>query len=61
MIGLEKTKAAQGEVSQSARAMEMADMLRLWSVTIGEEADKNQRRWGTICYVSGLFPFIYCL
>lgn len=52
MIGLEKTKAAHGEVSQSARVMEVSVMHRLYDVTIGASANKNQVRQGALCYVS---------
>ena len=52
MIGLEKTKAKAGEVSQSARALSLEDMHRLYKICFDPNATDAQKRWGAIRYVS---------
>jgi hypothetical protein len=52
MIGLEKTKAKAGEVSQSARALSLEDMHRLYKICFDPSATDVQKRWGAIRYVS---------
>jgi len=53
MIGLEKTKAAAGEVSQSACALTLEDMHKLYVLcleTLG--LSFGEYRWGVVRYVS---------
>jgi hypothetical protein len=52
MIGLEKTKAKAGEVSQSARALSLEDMHRLYDACFDPKLTDAQKRWGAIRYVS---------
>ena len=58
MIGLEKTKAKAGEVSQSARALSLEDMHQLYSICFNPNLTNAQKRWGAIRYVciSESFP-----
>jgi hypothetical protein len=56
MIGLEKTKAKAGEVSQSARALSLEDMHRLYKICFDPNATDAQKRWGAIRFVSTLHP-----
>jgi hypothetical protein len=50
MIGLEKMKAKAGEVSNSARALSLGDMHRLFQqcITLGSRGDKRR---GVVRYV----------
>jgi hypothetical protein len=52
MIGLEKSKAAAGEISQSARALSLEDMEKLYHHCL-EQADLTtaDARWGIVRYV----------
>lgn len=52
MIGLEKVKAKAGEVSQSARALSLDDMHRLYDHCMGPGQSDADRRRGIIRYVS---------
>jgi hypothetical protein len=56
MIGLEKTKAKAGEVSQSARALSLDDMHRLYDHCMDPNQSEADQRRGIIRYVS-----LYCL
>jgi hypothetical protein len=65
MVGLEKTKAKSGEVSQSARALTLEDMHRLHDkCTSSNGKSVMEQRWGAIRYVrmgalsTCLSPFI---
>ena len=52
MIGLEKTKAKQGEVSQSARALLLDDVHRLHDYCMMRHGlDNAERRRGIVRYV----------
>ena len=51
MIGLEKTKAKAGEVSQSARALSLEDMHRLHDLCLNPDASIADQRAGIIRYV----------
>jgi hypothetical protein len=51
MIGLEKTKAQAGEVSQSARALTLDDMHRLHGVCTSSDKSAVEQRWGIIRFV----------
>lgn len=56
MIGLEKTKAKAGEISQSARALSLEDMHRLYGHLVGNtQLSFGERRAGIIRYVSFFF------
>ena len=57
MIGLEKTKAKMGEVSQSARALSLEDMHRLYDACFDPKLTDGQKRWGAIRYVR--FPCVH--
>ena len=53
MIGLEKTKARLGEVSQSARALMLEDIYRLYDHCVGQDmSSKAEKRRGILRYVS---------
>jgi hypothetical protein len=54
MIGLEKTKAQAGEVSQSARALTLDDMHRLHGVCTNPDKSVVDQRWGIIRFVCTL-------
>jgi len=54
MVGLEKTKAKAGEVSQSARALSLEDMHRLYDRCMNPDQSEADRRRGVIRYVSGI-------
>lgn len=51
MIGLEKMKAKAGEVSNSARALSLDDMHRLYNRCTNVDSI-GERRWGTVRFVS---------
>ena len=52
MIGLEKTKAKAGEISQSACALSLEDMHRLYDHLVrNTQLSFGERRVGIICYV----------
>jgi hypothetical protein len=52
MVGLEKTKAKSGEVSQSARALTLEDMHRLHDECVGGNSKSvSEQRWGVVRYV----------
>jgi hypothetical protein len=52
MVGLEKMKAKAGEVSQSARALTLDDMHRLYDeCTSSKDKSLYERRWGIIRFV----------
>jgi hypothetical protein len=59
MIGLEKTKARAGEVSQSARALSLEDMHRLHDFCFDPKLTDAQKRWGAIRYVSCKYFALY--
>jgi hypothetical protein len=53
MIGLEKLKARNGEVSKSARALDREDMYNLYYQCIGrEDITEAELRAGTVRHVS---------
>jgi hypothetical protein len=52
MIGLEKMKAKAGEVSQSARALSLDDMHRLFDHCMNPSQSDADKRRGIIRYVS---------
>jgi hypothetical protein len=54
MVGLEKTKARSGEISQSARALMCEDMCRLHSccTEMVKTQGSGEQRWGAIRYAS---------
>lgn len=58
MVGLEKTKAKAGKVSQSARALTLEDMHRLHDICLNPNLTDAQKRWGVIQYVSSVI-FIF--
>ncbi|KAI4293677.1 hypothetical protein K525DRAFT_214329 [Schizophyllum commune Loenen D] len=53
MVGLEKTKAAAGEISQSARALTLQDMHRLFDLCVARtsRASIDVQRQGIVRYV----------
>jgi hypothetical protein len=51
MVGLEKTKAKSGEISQSARALSLDDMHHLFDLCISSPASVADKRWGIVRYV----------
>jgi hypothetical protein len=56
MIGLEKTKAAAGETSQSARALTLEDMQNLHHLCLEKAGlSATEHRWGVVRYVSNAF------
>lgn len=62
MVGLEKSKAAAGETSQSARALTLEDMHKLFNLCIGsEELTASECRWGVVRYVSTGHILCHCL
>ncbi len=53
MVGLEKTKAKNGELSQSARALTSDDMRRLHDHCLAPgSGDPREITWGAMRYVS---------
>lgn len=55
MIGLEKMKAKSGEVSQSARALMVEDVYRLYHHCVGQDvSSKAEKRQGIVRYVSSI-------
>ena len=52
MIGLEKTKARSNEASQSARALTLHDMHRLYDLCHRPGLSLAEQRWGIIRWVS---------
>ena len=53
MIGLEKMKARSGKVSQSARALMLEDIYRLYDHCVGQDmSSKAEKCWGILRYVS---------
>ncbi|GJE89364.1 hypothetical protein PsYK624_054630 [Phanerochaete sordida] len=54
MVGLEKIKAKAGELSQSATALTIDDMHRLYNRCFREGQTEAERRWGIIRWVSHL-------
>ncbi|THH30981.1 hypothetical protein EUX98_g3220 [Antrodiella citrinella] len=61
MIGLEKTKARMGEVSKSARALSLDDMLRLYDHCFRDNQTHAERRWGVMRYAVYLVAFLMVL
>jgi hypothetical protein len=64
MVGLEKTKAKSGDVSQSARALSLDDMHRLYKLCMSPTGTASfaETRWGIVRYVCQLQPiFIFIL
>ncbi|KAJ7199400.1 hypothetical protein GGX14DRAFT_373104, partial [Mycena pura] len=61
MIGLEKTKAKAGEVSQSARALSLDDIHRLHDHCLNPSLTTTQRRAGVIRYVAYLLAWLMML
>jgi hypothetical protein len=60
MIGLEKTKAKAGEVSQSARALSLDDMHRLYDHCMDPNQSDAEKRHGLIRYVClGLSDYLF--
>ncbi|KAI5827769.1 hypothetical protein K523DRAFT_374110 [Schizophyllum commune Tattone D] len=59
MVGLEKTKAAAGEISQSARALTLQDMHRLFDLCVARtsRASIDVQRQGIVRYVSMSLTF----
>jgi hypothetical protein len=51
MVGLEKMKAKAGEISQSARALSLDDMHRLYDLCMKPTALLAEKRWGIVRYV----------
>jgi hypothetical protein len=51
MLGLEKMKAKSGEVSQSARALMLDDIYRLYHHCVGRDMPEAERRRGIVRYV----------
>ncbi|THH15723.1 hypothetical protein EUX98_g9419 [Antrodiella citrinella] len=61
MVGLEKTKARMGEVSKSARALSLDDMLRLYDHCLRSNQTHAERRWGIMRYAVYLVAFLMVL
>ncbi|KAF9804531.1 hypothetical protein IEO21_09337 [Rhodonia placenta] len=62
MIGLEKTKAKAGEVSQSAWALSLEDILRLHDHCIAHtDLQPTEQRWGVMRYTAYLFAWLMLL
>ncbi|KAJ7020086.1 hypothetical protein C8F04DRAFT_974775, partial [Mycena alexandri] len=61
MIGLEKTKAKAGEVSQSARALSLQDMHRLHDLCLDPKASIAEQRAGIIRYTAYLLAWLMML
>lgn len=52
MIGLEKTKAKAGEISQSMRALTLSDMKKLHDHCLRPDQSLADLRWGVVRWVS---------
>ncbi|KAF8584182.1 hypothetical protein K439DRAFT_1616895 [Ramaria rubella] len=51
MVGLEKSKAAAGETSQSARALTLEDIHKLYDQCLGsKDLTTPECRWGVVRY-----------
>ncbi|KAF8464703.1 hypothetical protein JB92DRAFT_2775027, partial [Gautieria morchelliformis] len=62
MIGLEKTKAAVGETSQSARALTLEDMHSLHQLCLEENGlSVAERQWGVVRYATYLLAWLLLL
>ncbi|KAJ7725791.1 hypothetical protein B0H16DRAFT_1332586, partial [Mycena metata] len=61
MIGLEKTKAKAGEVSQSARAISLQDMHRFHDLCLNPQASLAEQRAGVIRYTAYLLAWLMML
>ncbi|KAF8492663.1 hypothetical protein JB92DRAFT_3147445 [Gautieria morchelliformis] len=62
MIGLEKTKAAACETSQSARALTLEDMHSLHQLCLEENGlSVAERRWGVVRYATYLLAWLLLL
>ncbi|KAF8529976.1 hypothetical protein JB92DRAFT_3092756 [Gautieria morchelliformis] len=62
MIGLEKTKAAAGETSQSASALMLEDMHSLHQLCLEENGlSVAERRWGVVRYATYLLAWLLLL
>ncbi|KAH9962507.1 hypothetical protein BGW80DRAFT_1545551, partial [Lactifluus volemus] len=62
MVGLEKMKAKAGEVSQSARALTLDDMHRLYDeCTSSKDKSLYERRWGIIHFTAYLLAWLMFL
>ncbi|KAJ7123824.1 hypothetical protein C8R43DRAFT_899359 [Mycena crocata] len=61
MIGLEKTKAKAGEVSQSARALSLEDMHRLHDLCLDPKLSVAEQRAGIIRYTAYLLAWLMLL
>ncbi|GLB45891.1 hypothetical protein LshimejAT787_3600030 [Lyophyllum shimeji] len=62
MVGLEKTKAKSGEVSQSARALTLQDMHRLHDECMaGRGKSIMEQRWGVVRYAAYLLAWLMFL
>lgn len=51
MVGLEKTKAKAGEVSQSARALTQEDFHRMYDLCLNSNQTPAQQKQGAVRYV----------
>ncbi|KIJ11626.1 hypothetical protein PAXINDRAFT_15535 [Paxillus involutus ATCC 200175] len=51
MLDLEKMKAKSGEVSQSAHALMLDDIYRLYHHCVGGDMPEAERHWGIVRYV----------
>ena len=61
MIGLEKTKAKAGKVSQSACALSLDNMHRLYDHCMNPAQSELEKRHGFIKYVHFYFILFYLL
>ncbi|KAJ7583766.1 hypothetical protein C8J56DRAFT_711770, partial [Mycena floridula] len=62
MVGLEKTKAKAGEVSQSARALTLENMHQLYDTCIARQGmTVAETQAGIICYTAYLFAWLMML
>ncbi|KII89592.1 hypothetical protein PLICRDRAFT_108342 [Plicaturopsis crispa FD-325 SS-3] len=62
IMGLQKTKAKSGEVSQSARALDLQDMYRLHDHCLFKVgATAAERRWGIVRYAAYLLAWLMLL
>lgn len=58
MVGLEKTKAKAGEISQSARALNQEDFHRMHDLCLDPGLSLAEKKQGTVRYVSSVYLFL---
>ncbi|KZP06356.1 hypothetical protein FIBSPDRAFT_902846 [Athelia psychrophila] len=61
MVGLEKTKAKAGEISQSARALNQEDFHRMHDLCINSSQTLAEKKQGSVRYAAYLLAFLMML